>query len=214
MKCPRCFWLIKHGVQKPDTYPYALNNAVDSLLKAKSDIYRSKGELPPLFKESGISGRLFPDLEKMNEWRANRQGVRWEDPETGYTFNGAIDDLLELSDGSLSVVDYKASGAQEATVYPDYQLQVDFYTFLLQKLGYKTAPKAFFAFFMAVKKGEFQGHLAFQGVVKEVQVNPGRIYGILKEAISNTQTDVAPSSGENCDRCRWFRETQSTLRDK
>ncbi len=95
--------------------------------------------------------------------------MRWTDPATGHTLFGAVDDILEFPDQTLAVLDYKSSGANEITIYPSYQLQMDVYTFLLQKMGYRTHPKAYLAFFVAVKDGGFNGHLPFRGEVREVQ---------------------------------------------
>ncbi len=60
---------------------------------------------------------------------------------------GAVDDVLEFSDGSLGVIDYKSSGAKEITIYDDYQKQMDVYNYILKQNGYETYPEAFFVFY-------------------------------------------------------------------
>ncbi|MDO8436459.1 MAG: hypothetical protein Q7S82_03755, partial [bacterium] len=43
LECPCCFWLEKkEGIKRPQPYPYALNMAVDVLLKQEFDEYRAK----------------------------------------------------------------------------------------------------------------------------------------------------------------------------
>lgn len=45
MQCPRCFYLDRRlGVDRPPGFPFALNSAVDALLKKEFDLLREKGE--------------------------------------------------------------------------------------------------------------------------------------------------------------------------
>ncbi len=210
--CPRCFWLRnRHGVKQPKSLPFALNNAMDGLLKAEFDEYRAAGTLPPILAECGVQATLFKDTEKLEEWRNNFRGLRWKDPKTGHTLYGAIDDLLEFPDDSLAVVDYKSSGAKEATVYPSYQLQMDVYTFLLQRLGYRTAPKAYLAFFIAVKDDGFKGRLPFRAQLLEISPEPDRVQDLFKQAVALAQSDKEPEPGAECDLCRWHAEAAPFL---
>ena len=42
LECPRCFYLDRRlGVGRPPGFPFALNAAVDTLLKQEFDIYRA-----------------------------------------------------------------------------------------------------------------------------------------------------------------------------
>jgi len=199
--------LKRHNIKQPDTYPLALNNCMDALLKAEFDGCRAAGKSHPLLEEFGVSARLFPDMTKLQEWRNNFQGLRWIDPASGHTLFGAVDDILEFPDGSLAVMDYKSSGAASIHVYDSYQLQMDVYTFLLQKLGYPTAPKAFFAFFVAARDQGFQGRLPFRGTVVEVSPNPERVLPLFAQAAAQALADQMPAPGPECDLCRWSAQT-------
>ncbi len=214
-KCRRCFWLLKrHGVKLPDSYPLALNSAMDNLLKQEFDEYRAKDQLHPILTEYGISARLFQDLPKLRDWRNNFKGLRWTDQLTGYTLFGAIDDLLEFPDGRLSVVDYKSSGAAQINVYPSYQLQLDVYTYLLERMGYPTVGKGYLAFFMAVKDDGFRGRLPFKGTLVEVPCDADRVGGIFRDAVALVESDRMPDAGEECDLCRWFDEADTVLGER
>ena len=214
-KCPRCFWLLKrHNVKQPEGYPLALNTAMDGLLKAEFDLYRAKGQPHPILVEHQITAKLFADTTRLEAWRNNFQGLRWKDADTGHALFGAVDDVLEFPDGSLAVLDYKSSGAREATVYPSYQLQLDVYTFLLQKLGYQTAPQAFLAFFLAVKDDGFNGRLPFRPVLLSVTPQPERVAPLFQHAIRLAQSDQLPQPGAACDCCRWFGEALARLEHK
>lgn len=210
--CPRCFWLeARYDIKQPQGFPMALNIAMDNLLKVEFDEFRARGEPHPLLVEHGVSARLFPDLAKLQEWRNNRKGLRWTDSLTGYTLFGAIDDLLEFPDGRLAVLDYKASGAAEAKVYPSYQLQLDVYTYLLQRMGYPTAPKAYLAYFLAVKVDGFRGRLPFKGTILEVEPQTERVGELFRDAISLLDSQRAPEPGEACEVCRWYDQADEVL---
>lgn len=212
-KCPRCFWLLKrHNVKQPEGFPLALNTAMDGLLKEEFDAYRAKGQPHPILVEYHINAKLFSDIKRLEAWRNNFQGLRWTDPATGHTLFGAIDDILEFPDGSLAILDYKSSGAREATVYPSYQLQLDVYTFLLKQLGYKTAPQAFLAFFLAVKDAGFNGRLPFRRALLTVTTQPDRVPTLFEQAIQLAQSNRLPESGAECGFCRWFGQTSPVLR--
>jgi len=212
VRCPRCFWLMKrHGVRPPESYPYTLNNALDGLVKREFDGYRAKGELPPILKEANLQARLFLDTDQLRRWRSNQAGLRWKDGLTGYLLTGALDDLLEFPDGRLAVLDFKASGKEDPCVYPDYQLQLDVYTFLLQQMGYRTAPFGYIAFFVVVKDAGFLGRLPFKGLLRQVDVQPDRVSKIFKEAVILAESKQAPDAGPECDLCRWFDEARDIL---
>lgn len=207
VQCPRCFWLLKrHNIKQPQGYPLALNTAMDILLKAEFDEYRAKKQLHPTLTEHHLDATLFTDVEKLQEWRNPFRGLRWEDRDAGHTLYGAVDDILEFPNGSLAVLDYKSSGAKEVTVYPSYQLQMDVYTFLLQRLGYTTAPHAFFAFFIAVKDEGFHGRLPFRSQLVAVDPQPERVLPLFQKAVHLAQADQMPTAGAACDQCRWSRE--------
>lgn len=202
--CPRCFWLRnRFDVKPPKGYPLALNIAMDLLLKAEFDEFRAAGTPHPILTDNKVEAKLFSDMEKLREWRNNFQGLRWTDPKSGHTLFGAVDDILEFPDDSLAVLDYKSSGAREVRIYDSYQLQMDVYTFLMQRLGYRMAPKAYFAFFIAVKDDGFKGRLPFRAQLVEVTPQPDRVHQLFKDAIAIVQSEQVPASGAECDVCRW-----------
>jgi hypothetical protein len=65
-------------------FPFALNSAVDHLLKQEFDGYRLKGEQHPLQKEYGIDAKPTPHTE-LDEWRRNFGGVKHLHEATGFT---------------------------------------------------------------------------------------------------------------------------------
>jgi len=78
INCPRCFYLDrKLGVGQPPGFPFALNSAVDKLLKKEFDFYRMQQKAHPLMEASGIKAVPFKH-EKMDYWRdALRGGIEY-----------------------------------------------------------------------------------------------------------------------------------------
>ena len=206
-ECPRCFWLVNHfGIRQTKSLPFALNNAIDGLLKTEFDVHRTAGTLPAILSPLKGKAKLFADAEKLQTWRNNFRGVRWTDPASGHTLFGAVDDVLEFKDGSLAVVDYKATGSAAPVIYASYQLQMDVYTFLLQQLGFSTAPKSYFAFYLVVKDDGFNGKLPFREQLVEVTPAPERVPALFAQATALALAESQPAKGAECDLCRWYGE--------
>ena len=93
INCPRCFWLDRvKGVDRTRTPTFAINNAVDRLLKNEFDHYREKQTKHPIFTEKNLNYIPFEDI-RLNNWRENFKGIEYYDKDLNLTFTGAIDDL-------------------------------------------------------------------------------------------------------------------------
>jgi len=170
LECPFCFWLEKRvGIRRPQPYPYALNMAVDKLLKEEFDSYRKKGEPHPLILAHKIPAKLFPNQALLNQWRSNAVGIRYFDEDLDAVLFGAVDDILEFKDGKLAPLDYKSTGSNVPTIYDRFQIQMDVYTFLLEKNGFKTPRKGYLAFYIVDKENGFGDRLPFK---KSKQILP------------------------------------------
>ena len=133
MNCPRCFYLDRRlGVDRPPGYPFALNSAVDKLLKLEFDAHRAKGTQHPLLAKYGVDARPVAH-EKLNDWRQNFVGVRYHHQPTNLVLTGAIDDLWINSQGEYLVVDYKSTSKESKITELDqdwqigYKRQMEFY---------------------------------------------------------------------------------------
>lgn len=205
-ECPRCFWLYKHkGINRPRGYPYTLSIAVDQLLKKEFDSFREKGILHPVLANvpSLEGARLYQDSNQLELWRNNFEGLKYYDKELDAILFGAIDDMLEMPDGSLAVIDYKSSGAKVATVYDDYQTQMDVYTHILEQNGLITAGKAYFVFYVVDKTSGFDGRLPFKGEVKEINTDPSYVQDLFVQAVQLARSKTPPPSHSECEHCNW-----------
>ncbi|KKT81312.1 MAG: hypothetical protein UW79_C0022G0027 [Candidatus Yanofskybacteria bacterium GW2011_GWA2_44_9] len=211
LECPRCFWLdVRHKIKRPPGYPFTLSIAVDYLVKKEFDVYREKGQLPPVLKKFGIKDAVLYNGEHLSEWRNNFKGVAYWNEELNAILYGAVDDVLEFSDGSLGVIDYKSSGAREITIYDDYQKQMDVYNYILNQKGFQTYPEAFFVFYKVIKEGEsgFYNALKFTEEVRPVKVNSGWVESVFEQAVATARSETSPGPGTggkngHCDHCHF-----------
>lgn len=205
LECPLCFWLDKkQKIKRPQPFPYALNNAVDILLKQEFDTYRKREESHPLIVAHNIPAKLFPNQELLDQWRSNFSGIRHYDEGLGATLFGAVDDVLEFEDGKLAPLDYKSTGSSAANVYDRFQLQMDVYTYLLEKNGFLTPRKGYLAFYIVDKGNGFGDRLPFRKELHEINTDPLYIPGLFEEAVSLLK-NVSPSlHSQDCEFGHWF----------
>lgn len=202
-ECPRCFWLdMHHKIKRPPSYPYTLSAAVDFLVKQEFDKYRGESKLPAIF--GSIDAKLYSGPE-LPEWRNNFKGVSYFDESLDARLYGAVDDILEFSDESLAVIDYKSSGSREITIYDDYQKQMDVYTYLLQKNGFSTQPHAYFVFYVVQKDGGgFQNVLPFREELRRVNVDPSWVESTFENAIRIARNNQVPEASPTCKHCSYI----------
>lgn len=207
LECPACFWLDKkEGIKRPPPYPYALNAAVDVLLKEEFDEYRTKNEPHPLLVSHNISTKLFPNQNLLNQWRSNFSGIRYYDKELDATIFGAVDDVLEFQDGKLAPLDYKSTGSKVANIYDRFQLQMDVYTYLLEKNGFKTPRKGYLAFYIVNKENGFIDRLPFRKELHTIDTNPDDVYDLFKEAVGVLRKNIMPPHHSDCKFGEWFKK--------
>lgn len=218
LECQQCFWLDKNfGIKRPPPYPYALNSAVDTLLKEEFDAYRKRGEAHPLLSESKIKAKLFANQQLLNQWRNNFSGIRYYDPELKATLFGAVDDILEFPDkgesasGGLAPLDYKSTGSKVANVYDRFQLQMDTYTFLLEKNGFKTTRKGYLAFYIVDKDKGFIDRLPFRKEIHQLETNPSDIYQVFREAVLLLRKDTGVPHSQDCLFGKWLDQASKFL---
>lgn len=212
LECPHCFWLDKNlGIKRPPPYPYALNSAVDALLKEEFDTYRVKNLPHPLLAENNIKAKLFSNQKLLNQWRNNFAGIRYFDPQSEATLFGAVDDILEFEGGKLAALDYKSTGSAAANIYDRFQLQLDTYTFLLEKNGYQTPRKGYLAFYIVDKSRGFIDRLPFRKEVMEIETNPSDIYAIFNDAVGILRQNNPPPHSNDCQFQKWLKGAKAFI---
>ncbi|MDP3771901.1 MAG: PD-(D/E)XK nuclease family protein [bacterium] len=219
LECPRCFYFDRRlGVGRPPGFPFALNSAVDHLLKQEFDIHRAKGSKHPLIEEYGVDARPVPheDLEK---WRHNFTGVQYLHQPTNFLVFGAIDDLWQNAAGEYIVVDYKATAKNEAitelnkTWHGGYKRQMEVYQWLLRRNGYHVSNTGYFVYCNGKTDREaFDAKLEFDVTLIGYNGNDSWVEGTLAKVHMCLNTDAIPDANPECDYCAYVRTINAQAR--
>lgn len=221
MDCPRCFYLDnKLGVKRPPGFPFALNSAVDFLLKKEFDLLRKKGETHELIKRYGVDARPVHH-DELDIWRENFQGVQYFHEPTGFWVSGAIDDLWINSQGEYIVVDYKSTAKNEEITELDkdwqegYKRQMEVYQWLLRQNGYPVSDDGYFVYcngIMGAKK--FDAKLEFQITLIKHEGNDSWIEPKLMEIKKVLNSEEVPPPHPECDYCAYRQVAGEKLKEK
>jgi len=210
LECPRCFYLDrKLGVARPPGFPFALNSAVDKLLKLEFDIHRANGTKHPLIEKYGVDAIPIP-CEHLDEWRQNFVGIRFHHKPTNLTIFGAIDDLWQNSKGEYIVVDYKSTSKDEEITelnkdwQDGYKRQMEVYQWLLRQNGYKVSDTGYFVYCNGnTDKKAFDARLEFDITLIAYKGNDGWVEKAVKDAHKCLNEDSIPSANPECDYCNY-----------
>lgn len=217
LNCGRCFYLDRRlGVDRPPGFPFALNSAVDKLLKKEFDIHRIKASAHPLMDKYKIDA--VPFLHKdLDQWRANFVGVQYLHEPTNFIVTGAIDDVWINSKGELMVVDYKATSKEsevnlEAEWQIGYKRQMEIYQWLLRKNGYKVSDIGYFVYCNGkTDRAAFDGKLDFDVTILDYKGDDSWVEKAVKEAHDCLMADSIPKANSDCDYCN-YREAVNDLK--
>lgn len=216
LNCQRCFYMDRRlGVDRPPGFPFALNSAVDTLLKKEFDIHRAKGTSHPLMDKYGIDAIPF-EHHNMAEWRNNFVGVQYLHEPTNFTITGAVDDIWVSPDGELIVVDYKATSKEtEVNLEADWQIgykrQMEVYQWLLRQNGHKVSDIGYFVYCNGkTDRAAFDGRLEFDVTVLDYKGNDSWINPTLVDVKKCLDTDIVPQANPDCDYCA-YRESATKV---
>ncbi len=212
LQCPRCFYLQERlGISRPSWPGFPLNVAVDTLLKKEFDACRAKGEPHPLMKTYGLKAVPFQH-PMMDEWRKNFKGVRWHHLPTNLIIYGAVDDIWEDEDGSLIVVDYKATSTSEPITLDSkyrepYKRQIEMYQWLLRQNGFKVSPVGYFVYANGEKDRQtFDGRLEFKVELIPYQGEDSWIEKKIKELYLCLKGSALPEADKDCEHCLYHQK--------
>lgn len=207
LECPRCFYLDRRlGTSRPPGYPFALNSAVDHLLKLEFDIHRSNGDTHPLIEKYGVDAKPVAH-DDLDEWRENFKGVQHLHEATNLIITGAIDDLWINSKDEYIVVDYKSTSKNEdiSSLDKDWQIgykrQMEVYQWLLRQKGYTVSNTGYFVYCNGrTDMKAFDGKLDFDVTLIAYEGNDGWVDSTVLD-IKKCLDGEIPESAEDCDYC-------------
>ena len=215
-ECPRCFYIDRRlGLDRPPGFPFALNSAVDSMLKSEFDLLRKDGKTHPLIEQFKIDARPAPH-EMLDEWRENFKGVQYLHEPTNLIITGAIDDLWIDSKGEYMVVDYKATAKGEpitelgtAGYHDGYRRQMEVYQWLLRRYGLKVSDTGYFVYCTGDPNAEqFNARIDFEMNIIPYTGNDDWVEPTILEIKKTLDADVIPESSDDCDYCLYFTERE------
>jgi CRISPR/Cas system-associated exonuclease Cas4 (RecB family) len=220
IQCPRCFYIDRRlGTGRPPGFPFALNSAVDTLLKKEFDIHRANDKQHPIIKKYGVDAKPIPH-EDLDKWRHNFTGVRYLHKPTNLLVFGAIDDLWQNSKGEFIVVDYKATAKTEEITKLDkdwhegYKHQMEVYQWLLRKNGYKVSNTGYFVYCNGkTDRGAFDGKLDFDVTLIPYKGSDKWVGKTLKALHKCLRSKKIPKANKDCDYCAYVGTVEKLMYD-
>lgn len=210
IECPRCFYFDRRlGVAQPSGPSFALNSAVDKLLKKEFDIHRAKGSSHPLMKKYGVDAIPLAH-EKIDQWRdALGGGITYLHSPTNFMITGGIDDIWVNSKGEHFIVDYKSTSKVGEVTLDDewkisYKRQMEIYQWLFRQNGFKVSNIGYFVYCNGdTDKVSFDAKLEFKIKIIPYEGNDSWVEKTVLKAHECLQSNLPPISGKDCDFCKY-----------
>ena len=211
MNCSLCFYLdCRLGVGRPPGFPFALNSAVDLLLKKEFDIHRGKKRAHPLMANYGLKDIIPFEHEELDMWRSNFKGIRYIHEPTNLLVTGAIDDVwVNTKSGELSIVDYKSTSKEEKVSLDKkwqigYKRQMEVYQWLFRQNDFKVSPTGYFVYCNGKTDREaFDSKLEFDIDIIAYTGNDAWVVKALTEMKACLLSDKVPKPVSTCDYCAY-----------
>lgn len=219
LTCPRCFYMDRVvGLDSPGTPGWTLNETTDLLLKKEFDACRATQTPHRLFLENGLEHLVPFQHPDMDKWRDSlRHGLMTRFADTNIILTGGVDDIWQnTKNGKLVVADYK-SQANTKELEPEsylsdpykegYKIQMDFYAYLLQQMGFEVEDAAYFLVCNADREADgFNGEMKFQEVLIPYQWKSDWIHDKVTKMIELLNDNNAPDANPSCKNCAFVKQ--------
>jgi len=211
VECPRCFYIDrKLGTGRPPGYPFALNSAVDTLLKKEFDIHRVSATRHPLMEKYSVDALPIPH-DNLDKWRHNFVGIQYLHVPTNLLIFGAIDDLWQNPSKEYIVVDYKATAKAEEITALDkdwhigYKRQMEIYQWLFRRNGYKVSDTGYFVYCNGkADRKAFDAKLEFDVTLIPYTGSDQWVENTIEEIYKCLNSDKIPQASKDCDYCAYI----------
>jgi hypothetical protein len=198
-------------VGRPPGFPFALNSAVDHLLKKEFDIHRAGKTAHPLMSKYGVKAVPLAHKE-LNNWRENFVGMQYLYKPENFLVTGAIDDIWANDLGELHIVDYKSTSKDtevnlDAEWQDGYKRQMEIYQWLFRQSGFNVSDTGYFVYANGIKdRKAFDGKLEFDVSIISYKGNSDWIPKTLEEIRKCLTASKMPKPDPDCDYCNYRRE--------
>ena len=210
LNCPLCFYLdCRLGVGRPPGFPFALNSAVDKLLKKEFDIHRAAGSAHPLMEAYGLKDVVPYVDDRLDEWRENFKGIRFVHVPTNFMVTGAVDDIWINRAKELIVVDYKSTSKDEKVSLDKewqigYKRQMEVYQWLLRRSGFTVSSTGYFVYCNGrTDRKAFDGKLEFDIDLIPYTGDDAWVEKALADMRKCLLAEKPPKPGTACDYCAY-----------
>ena len=220
--CSRCFYLDRvKGLKEPSMPGWALNSAVDDLLKKEFDKHRKEKTPHPIMKEYNLNFIPY-DHPEIDKWRQSlSSGISYLDKETNLIIKGGIDDVwYDLDKKELVVADYKAQSNNtpveteaylEGKYHQGYKRQMDIYVHILRNMDFKVSDTTYFMVCNGEKTNDFfENRIDFKTVLVPYKSDPSWIPDKIKEMKITLDREEIPEYNIDCESCIYL-ASSSTL---
>ena len=214
LECPRCFYLDRRlGLARPSMPGFALNSAVDKLLKNEFDLLRKKGQAHELMKRYGIDAVPFdhPDLPIWRDDVYQFVGASVVHQPTNFEVCGIVDDVWINKKGELIIVDYKATSTSQKISLDDeykkmFKKQMEVYQWIFKQMGFKVAETGYFVYANAGRnRPRFDARLEFELLLLPHKGNTSWVEPTLFEIKKCLESDTLPPASPDCEYCEYRR---------
>ncbi|MFA6601532.1 MAG: PD-(D/E)XK nuclease family protein [Candidatus Paceibacterota bacterium] len=211
LNCPMCFYLdCRLGVGRPPGFPFALNSAVDALLKKEFDLHRAKNRPHPLMSAYGLKDTIPYSHEDLDIWRSNFKGIRYVYEPVNLLVTGAIDDVwVNTKSGELTIVDYKSTSKEEKVSLDKewqigYKRQMEVYQWLFRRNEFKVNSTGYFVYCNGKTDREaFDAKLEFDIDIIGYTGDDSWLEKALKDIKDCLNLAKPPKPSEDCDYCKY-----------
>lgn len=204
-QCKACFWLEQHYGRAP-MIPFVLNSAMDSVLKARYDLFRSYGGLPPEIEALTKEGvKPFTDTVKLNKWRSYSSSLAFSNVQHGYELAGKVDEILIEPDKRLIPTDFKTSGYMPKADKQKYYIsQLNAYALMLQEAGEVVSDRAILIHYYIKNVRDTSISVEFLAHTDMVKLDVTAFKEKLKSMVALLNAPY-PGDGEGCDTCAYHK---------
>ncbi len=210
LNCPLCFYLdCRLGVGRPPGYPFALNSAVDTLLKKEFDIHRAKKRAHPLMHAYGLKDVVPFQHEDLDMWRSNFKGIRFVHTPSNLLVTGAIDDIWVTEKGEVMIVDYKSTSKEEKVSLDKewqigYKRQMEVYQWLFRMNGFTVSKTGYFVYCNGkTDRTAFDAKLEFDIDIIPYTGDDRWVDTALVDIRDCLMSESAPAPAHACDYCSY-----------
>lgn len=194
LDCQRCFWLyVNKNIKRPGAPVATITTGLDRVIKEYFNLCRTQNILPS-FLEGRIAGKLAKDFPKNG-------CLEFRDEKAEAKLFGYLDECIKLENNYYAVLDHKTRGSPPDTIHKAYQLQMDVYTFLLEKNKLPTQNLAYIVYYIP-KKITSSADFRFDALLKELKTSPQRAEEVFYQALEILH-GPCPAINEDCGFCKW-----------